>query len=385
MTIQEANAIAVLDLSLNEFTEIIGLGAKDLSMPGNEFDPKDNDGKVEFINVNARGLSMPDGVASYKWRSGTYLVLANEGDFSEDNVNRSAAGGAPYSAPAPLDRLRISNEDSSPGNLYAAGARSMSMRNAEGTVMYNSGGILDTEAHERGVYDDGRSRDKGVEPEGVALLDIAGRTYAFVGLERTTSATVAVYDMTGPNEVKFMDMIVTPGDLSPEGMAAFEFRGNIYLAIANEVTRERRDDDQYDSLPGGSNEALHRCQTAMRDLLSPPRFSGRQMRADDVRIQLDAQPGLVRHLDEAVLDVRAVEQQHLIHPAAFAGDRLERHVIADRRGPLRRRRRCGPGCRCCDSPSAVRRCAPCRRCAWSRGSRRSCAGRDAGCRSPDSG
>jgi DNA-binding beta-propeller fold protein YncE len=235
VTLQEANAVAVLDLSLNAFTEIIGLGAKDFSLPGNEFDPKDNDGMVNFITANARGLYMPDGVASYQWRGKTYLILANEGDFREDNVDRSAAGGAPYSAAAPLDRLRISNADSSPGNLYAAGARSMSIRDAEGTVVYDSGNILDTEAHNRGVYDDGRSRDKGVEPEGVALLDIGGRTYAFVGLERTTSSAIAVFDISNPYDARFIDMIVTPGDLSPEGLAAFAFRGDFYLAIANEV------------------------------------------------------------------------------------------------------------------------------------------------------
>ena len=214
VTLQDANGVAILDLSSNEFTEVIGLGAKDFSLPGNEIDPKDNDGKVEFITANARGLYMPDAVASYRWRGRTYLVLANEGDFREDNADRSAAGSAPYFAAAPLDRLRISNRDSSPGNLYAAGARSMSIRDAEGTVVYDSGSILDTEAHERGVYDDGRSRDKGVEPEGVALLEMAGRTYAFVGLERTTSSTVAVFDITTPYDVKFLDMIVTPGDLS---------------------------------------------------------------------------------------------------------------------------------------------------------------------------
>jgi DNA-binding beta-propeller fold protein YncE len=235
VTLQDANGVAVLDLSLNEFTEVIGLGAKDFSLPGNEIDPKDNDGKVEFITANARGLYMPDAVASYRWHGRTYLVLANEGDFREDNADRSAAGSAPYFAAAPLDRLRISNRDSSPGNLYAAGARSMSIRDAEGTVVYDSGNILDTEAHERGVYDDGRSRDKGVEPEGVALLEMAGRTYAFVGLERATSSAVAVFDVTTPYDVKFLDMIVTPGDLSPEGLAAFEYRGEAYLAIANEV------------------------------------------------------------------------------------------------------------------------------------------------------
>lgn len=234
VTLQEANGIAILDLSSNAFTEIIGLGAKDFSLPENQFDPRD-DGTVNFITANARALYMPDGVASYRWHGRTFLVLANEGDFREDNADRAVAGSAPYLAPVPLDRLRISNKDSSPGDLFAAGARSMSIRDAEGAVVYDSGGILDTEAHARDVYDDGRSRDKGVEPEGVALLDIAGRTYAFVGLERATSSTVAVFDITNPYEATFLEMIVTPGDLSPEGLAAFAYRGDFYLAIANEV------------------------------------------------------------------------------------------------------------------------------------------------------
>ena len=234
VTLQEANGIAVLDLSLNEFTEIIGLGAKDFSLPENAIDPKDNN-SVDFIAANARGLYMPDGVATYKVRGKTYLVMANEGDFREDNNDRATAGNAPYSAAAPLDRLRISNRDSSPGNLYAAGARSFSIRDTEGTLVYDSGSILDREAHERGVYDDGRSRDKGVEPEGVALTEIAGRTYAFVGLERATTAAVAVFDITEPAKATFVDMIVTPGDLSPEGLDIFQLRGDSYLAIANEV------------------------------------------------------------------------------------------------------------------------------------------------------
>ena len=234
VTLQEANAIAVLDLSLNAFTEIIGLGAKDFRLQGNEFDPKDNEQREFHQRRRASVLHAGRrGVVQYRGR--TYLVLANEGDFREDNADRSAAGGAPYLALAPLDRLRISNVDSSPGNLYAAGARSMSIREADGTLVYDSGSILDREAHERGIYDDGRSRDKGVEPEGVALLDIRGRTYAFVGLERTTTAAIAVFDVSDPNHVTFLDMIVTPGDLSPEGLSAFAYRGRYYLAIANEV------------------------------------------------------------------------------------------------------------------------------------------------------
>jgi Choice-of-anchor I domain len=246
VTLQEANAIAILDLTTNAFTAVIGLGAKDFNVEGNEIDPKDNDGKVSFITAAAKGLYMPDGIATYRWRGDTYLVTANEGDFREDNVDRSAASS--FGAVAPLDRLRVSNKDSSPGNLFAAGARSFSIRDAAGGLVFDSGSTLDREAHARGVYDDGRSRDKGVEPEGVALLEIAGRTYAFIGLERTTTSTVAVFDISNPFDVTFIDMIVTPGDLSPEGLVVFRHRGNFYLAIANEIAGSS----------GTSNTSLYR-------------------------------------------------------------------------------------------------------------------------------
>lgn len=233
VSLQEANAIAELDLTIHAFTSVTGLGAKDFSVAGNEIDPKDNDGAVSFMSVAAKGLYMPDSVATYKWRGDDYLVLANEGDFREDDLDRSAASS--FGAVAPLDRLRVSNTDSSAGNLFAAGARSFSIRTAWGDLVYDSGSTLDREAHERGIYDDRRSRDKGVEPEGVTLLDIGGRTYAFVGLERTTSSAVAIFDVTSPYDVRFIDMIVTPGDLAPEGLAAFQFKGGAFLAIANET------------------------------------------------------------------------------------------------------------------------------------------------------
>lgn len=233
VTVQEANAIAVLDLRTYEFTKLIGLGAKDFSVPGNEIDPKDDDGEVLFRSVKAKAFYMPDAIATYRVKGKTYLVMANEGDFREDNADRSPASD--FGAVAPLNRLRVSKPDSSTGNVFAAGARSFSIRRPNGDLVYDSGSILDREAYARGVYDDGRSRDKGVEPEGVALMEIGGRTYAFIGLERTTKASIAIFDITNPAKSTFVDMIVTDGDLSPEGLDAFKFRGNFYLAIANEV------------------------------------------------------------------------------------------------------------------------------------------------------
>ena len=106
--------------------------------------------------------------------------------------------------------------------------------------MYDSGSILDREAAAAGIYDDGRSRDKGVEPEGVALLAIGGRTYAFIGLERTVSGATAVFDITDPASASFVRLLVTDGSggfarlQRPEGLSGFTIDGVDYLAVANE-------------------------------------------------------------------------------------------------------------------------------------------------------
>lgn len=235
VALQEANAMAVLDLESQKFTRVIGLGVKDFSLPGNEIDPLNNS-SVLFGSHPVKGFFMPDGMATYKWHGRHFVVMANEGDYREDDGDRSRAGIATFGATAPLDQLRISNTDSSPGNLHAAGARSFSIRDAAGNLVYDSGDLLDKKAAELGIYDDGRSRDKGVEPEGVSLLDIAGRTYAFIGLERTLKGAVAVFDITEPAQARYVDMIVADGDRAPEGLATYQYRGNHYLAIANEVS-----------------------------------------------------------------------------------------------------------------------------------------------------
>ncbi len=231
VSLQEANAMAVLDLQSKSFDKVIGLGAKDFNVVGNEIDPLNN-GTVSFGTQAAKGLYMPDGMATYERNGQTFIVMANEGDFREDDADRSTAGS--LGAISPLNNLRISNTDSSAGNLYAAGARSFSIRDADGKLIYDSGSILDKEAYALGIYDDGRSRDKGVEPEGVEVIKIGDKTFAFIGLERTTKSSVAVFDITDPTHVDYLDMIVTDGDLRPEGLEAFTMDGQIFLAISNE-------------------------------------------------------------------------------------------------------------------------------------------------------
>src|SRR5690606_31070552 len=50
-----------------------------------------------------------------------------------------------------------------------------------------------------------RSPNKGPEPEGAAIGEIDGRTYAFIGLERMGG--VMVYDITTPETASFVTYI----------------------------------------------------------------------------------------------------------------------------------------------------------------------------------
>lgn len=74
-----------------------------------------------------------------------------------------------------------------------------------------------------------------MEPEGIALMDMGGRTYAFIGAGAYDESAVAIFDITNPNKTRFVDMIVTAGDVSPDGVAGYKYQGQYYLAIANEV------------------------------------------------------------------------------------------------------------------------------------------------------
>jgi hypothetical protein len=234
VVLQEANAVATLDLATNRITNVTGLGVKDFSLPGNEIDPSDRDGRIELRSVDARGLYQPDGMAAYSVGGKTFLVMANEGDARADGLDEARA--SIYGITDDRARLTVSTRESGAAGLFAFGARSFSIRDEDGNVVYDSGSILDAQAIARGLYADDRSDNKGVEPEGVALAELNGRTFAFIGLERTTKSAVAVFDVTDPARASFVDFIVGDGDVSPEGLTAFSIGRRNYLAVANEVS-----------------------------------------------------------------------------------------------------------------------------------------------------
>lgn len=236
---------------------MVGLGTKNHSLAGNELDPSDEDGGINFDTWPVHGMYQPDAIAAFEANGATYVVTANEGDSRDEDTrvkNLSLDPAAfPMSATLQLDenlgRLEVSDIDGDTDGdgdydmLYAYGARSFSIWDATGTQVFDSGddfGQLVAQlapAH----FDDGRSDNKGSEPEGVTVGQIDGLTYAFVGLERFGG--VMVYDITDPMAPVFETYVNTTEadrDISPEGLefiaAADSPNGHPLLVVSYEVS-----------------------------------------------------------------------------------------------------------------------------------------------------
>lgn len=231
VTLQEANAIAVVDIATAAVTDVLPLGFKDHSQPGNELDVTNDDDEINITSWPVFGMYLPDAIASFEMDGTTYLVTANEGDsrdydgFSEEervadlDLDATAfPNAAELQQDENLGRLKITTTlgdtdgDGDYDVLYSYGARSFSIWSTDGQLVYDSG--CEFEAHlaeinpdnfnstndENDSFDN-RSDDKGPEPEGVVIGSMAGHTYAFVGLERMGG--VMVYDVSDLENVQY--------------------------------------------------------------------------------------------------------------------------------------------------------------------------------------
>ena len=138
-------AMAVLDLRIYEFTNLIGLGAKDFNVVGNEIDPKDDD---------------DDGVVPKSRRQGILYAGRHRDVYARQRQDVSGDGQRrrlprrqcrPFSG----QQLRCRRATGSLARLQsglvrrqpvATGARSFSIRATSGELVYDSGSILDREA-----------------------------------------------------------------------------------------------------------------------------------------------------------------------------------------------------------------------------------------------
>lgn len=99
VTLQENNAVAVVDIASGKVTAVQGLGFKSYGIPGNEIDASNRDGGINIRSWNVYGTYMPDTIASYEVNGTTYLLTANEGDGREyltdasDEADCTSQGG----------------------------------------------------------------------------------------------------------------------------------------------------------------------------------------------------------------------------------------------------------------------------------------------------
>lgn len=288
VTLQENNALAVVDIATATVTDIVPLGYKDHSQAGNGLDPSNEDGAESITTRNVLGMYMPDAIAAADIDGSTYLFTANEGDardydcYSEEvRVKDFEAGegtlvdgveamglAAPYVAGDLADEElgRLKTTTAFPTELdgsqmvpqiYGYGARSFSIWDASGDLVFDSGDDFSQLLLGSPFFNldedetDGRSDDKGAEPEAIAVGEAEGRTFAFIGLER--SGGIMMYDVSDPSAPEFITYVntaTTPAtelteaasaaDISPEGIAfvpaADSPTDNPLLAVSHEVS-----------------------------------------------------------------------------------------------------------------------------------------------------
>ena len=292
VTLQENNAIAIVDLATAKVTSIKPLGFKDHSVSGMGMDASDEDGGtntnsgtplVKIITVPVKGMYQPDAIATYTVAGQTYFITANEGEARSDwpgytdetRVRAHCTAGLDPSVFANaanllfdsnLGRLRITsnpnggstgkNAAGQCNELWSFGGRSFTIWNKDIGRVFDSGDQIEqrtstlasakfNSSHDNDTLDS-RSPAKGPEPEGVAIGKIGSKYFAFVGLERVGG--IMVYDVTTPTAPAFVTYYnnrsaagtTLTGDRGPEGVlfisAAKSPNGKPLLIVGNETS-----------------------------------------------------------------------------------------------------------------------------------------------------
>lgn len=195
VSLQENNHLAIVDLRTAKVVRHFSAGSvtvKQVDATEDGLGPQEA-GLIELDETIVRRRE-PDGV---KWIDNDRFATANEGDYADaDGVE--------------------------------GGSRSFTIFNKSGKVEYESGASFEHEVARAGHYPEGRSENKGSEPEGVELGVYGGRKLLFVGSERAD--VVGVYELDG-GKPRFLQVL--PTGIGPEGIKAIPGRG--LLAVSAEV------------------------------------------------------------------------------------------------------------------------------------------------------
>ena len=270
VTIQEANAVAVVDIASATVESLLPLGYQPHGTVPIDTSDRELPGNLPSINIVDAQCQRERHVHARRdrcVRERRYHVLRDRqrrrrGEYEcfpggRDDLrvsaqgldptvftaaelsNASSAGSAPRGVP-----LTAADRDAS-GRLrkvYTYGTRLFTIRATDGSIVWDSGADLEQKTaallpaafngewnEDTGAFSgfDLRSPNKGPEPEAVETGEAYGRRFAFVGLERTGG--VMVYDITDPTSPSFVQYLNTSnfggnyktgtaGDVAPEGI-----------------------------------------------------------------------------------------------------------------------------------------------------------------------
>lgn len=217
VTLQENNHLAVVDLKSGEVVNHFSAGSTSVDLVDNteeELGPQGN-GLISLTETVENRRREPDAVA---WTDDDTFATANEGDYEDaDGVE--------------------------------GGSRSFTLFNVDGTVEYEAGNSFEHLIASIGHYPEGRSENKGNEPEGLEVGTFHNRTLLFVASERANA--VGVYEIVDGTP-RFVQVL--PTGIGPEGL---KFRNGV-LAVSAEVDGF---DDGFSARPFVTFFAMERIAT----------------------------------------------------------------------------------------------------------------------------
>ena len=257
VTLQENNAIAVLDLASGKYEAIHKLGTITQTVDASDKDGASN-GKLIAIDDTLKGLPMPDTMVLFTKNGTALLATANEGDGRGDdgdfatgssltaNMTAAVAATATNTGIGALKLLKDQGQDAD-GKIAdptMLGTRSFSLWNATtGERVFDSGSAIEqfVASNDPTVFNtndgvaskwDTRSDDKGPEPEALAFGRIDGKDYIFVGAERQNG--IFQFDITDLNNVSivgYFNAITSSADsggsfISPESILFLDAASN---------------------------------------------------------------------------------------------------------------------------------------------------------------
>jgi hypothetical protein len=281
ITLQENNAFAVIDIPNGTTLAIKALGFKNHMMEGNGIDVSDRDDMINIANWPIHGMYQPDAIATYEVNGKTYVISANEGDardydtFSEEervkdlDLDPDAFPNAEWlqenenlGRKNATTTLGDTDGDGDYDEIYVYGTRSFAIWDNDGNLVWDSGDEFEQVTAQMFPNNfnanndendlEGRSDNKGPEPEAVAVGHHMGQHYAFIGLERIGG--VMVYNVTDPMNPHFVtyannrdfsvedveENIYEVGDLGPECVlyipSMHSPNGQNLVVVSNEVS-----------------------------------------------------------------------------------------------------------------------------------------------------